>query len=173
MNMKKNIVAVLSFVACSLAYAHPMLVTKTGTAGQYTQVVISNLSHGCSGGDVTAFKIMSPAPGVKMFPNQIPGFEINQIWKPLPEKFVRKDSHDGSLIDKEPESIEWVGRVKPSLAQAYSLGLRLPDTPGDIYFKVIITCENGKTQNFVVTPDSSEEVKNTKGNYTALKYTVH
>ena len=109
--------------AATPAAAHIVLAQPQAKAGSY-YVASFRVGHGCDGKATTALRVE--------LPEGIDGARV----RPTP----------GWTVQRSAGAITWRGRLEEQDFQEFSLLMRLPETPGPLYFPTIQTCGRAVTR---------------------------
>lgn len=126
--------------ASAAAPAHITLATPQAEAGSYYTAVL-RVGHGCEGSAVRELIVRLPAgvQGAKPMPK--PGWRIAIERSPLATPYT---SH-GRTISEDVTQLRWTGGPLPDAHyDEFVLRVRLPDTPGRLYWQVSQVCEQGR-----------------------------
>jgi len=140
----RSLLSRLAFVATGLVYAqiasaHITLDQPSATAGSYQKLTFK-VGHGCDGSATNAIKISIPesVAGAKPMPKA--GWTLATKVEPLKTPYT---SH-GKTITSDVREIIWTGGPLPdAYYDEFSIHVKLPDTPGKLYFNVVQQCEKG------------------------------
>jgi len=141
-----------------LAAAHITIDQATATSGAYQKLTFK-VGHGCDGSATNLIKISIPenVAGAKPMPKA--GWQLSTKIEALATPYT---SH-GKTISSDVREISWVGGPLPdAYYDEFSVHVKLPDTPGKLYFKVTQQCEKGSLE-WVQLPQEGQ-------NKNALKY---
>jgi periplasmic copper chaperone A len=139
----RNVIIMLAVLVTPVAAgAHVVLETQQASSGEYFKAVFA-VPHGCDGSPTIALRVDLP-PGVV-------------IAKPMPKSGwtvgIRKEplslavENEGHAITERVEQVTWQGgRLPDDEYDTYTIMVRLPDTPGRLYFPVRQVCETGETR---------------------------
>ncbi|XAH24241.1 YcnI family protein [Xylophilus sp. GW821-FHT01B05] len=127
--LARTTLAVLASL-CSVAQAHIVLDQKSAPAGSYYKAVL-RVGHGCDGAATTAITVRMP-PGVQAaHPQPKPGWTLD----------IRRAAEGGEVSD-----ITWRGGQLPDAwYDEFALQVKLPNTPGPLWFKVLQQCGDTST----------------------------
>jgi periplasmic copper chaperone A len=148
--MKYNLIlrtagALLS-AACMCASAHVVLEQKEAIAGGYYKAVFK-IGHGCNGSATTGIRVFIPQGVNEAKPMPKPGWSLATVKAALA---VPHQTH-GKTLHEDVSEIVWT--VNPAmggqpLADAhydeFVLQVRLSAQAGDVAFRVLQTCEQGR-----------------------------
>jgi len=140
----RSLLSRLAFVATGLVYAqiasaHITLDQPSATAGSYQKLTFK-VGHGCDGSATNVIKISIPesVAGAKPMPKA--GWLLITKVEPLKTPYT---SH-GKTITSDVREIIWTGGPLPdAYYDEFSIHVKLPDTPGKLYFNVVQQCEKG------------------------------
>ena len=140
----RSLLSRLAFVATGLVYAqiasaHITLDQPAATAGSYQKLTFK-VGHGCDGSATNVIKISIPesVAGAKPMPKA--GWTLATKVEPLKTPYT---SH-GKTITSDVREIIWTGGPLPdAYYDEFSIHVKLPDTPGKLYFNVVQQCEKG------------------------------
>ncbi|MFZ6727522.1 YcnI family protein [Undibacterium sp. MH2W] len=140
----RSLLSRLAFVATGLVYAqiasaHITLDQPSATAGSYQKLTFK-VGHGCEGSATNVIKISIPesVAGAKPMPKA--GWTLATKVEPLKTPYT---SH-GKTITSDVREITWTGGPLPdAYYDEFSIHVKLPGTPGKLYFNVVQQCEKG------------------------------
>jgi uncharacterized protein YcnI len=120
--MKNLSALLLAALLAPAAMAHIAVAPATAAAGGYQKLTFS-VGHGCKG---------SPTTGISIaLPEGVAGA------KPMPKP--------GWVIATDGRSISWKGGALPdAYFDEFAMQVKLPATPGKLYFKIVQLCEQGR-----------------------------
>lgn len=139
--MKKRYLFAVIALASSItvANAHVVLAEPAGAAGSYYRATFK-VGHGCDGSSTTAIVITLPDGITAAKPMPKPGWTL----KVKREKLAVPYTAHGKTITEDVREIAWRDGVLPDAHyDEFVVQIKLPDSPGKRYFKVIQTCETG------------------------------
>ncbi len=155
--MKKITLLTLALLASQVASAHVTLDQPTAQAGAYHKLTFK-VGHGCDGSATHTVKVSLPdgVAGAKPMPKA--GWKINTLIEPLATPYT---SH-GKTISSDVREVSWSGGLLPDAHyDEFSMQVKLPDTPGKLYFKVSQLCEQGRW-DWVEIPRDGQSRKDLK-----------
>ncbi|HVZ07221.1 YcnI family protein [Rhodopila sp.] len=130
------------------ASAHVVLELQQATAGTYFKAVFV-VPHGCDEAATTALAVELPPGIVIARPMPKPGWTLD-IQK---EALTRPLLNEGHEITRRVSQVTWQGGKLPADEyDTFTMMLRLPETPGRLYFPVRQVCEQGETRWDQVPP---------------------
>ena len=136
--------------AAPLASAHVSLEQTSAPAGSYQKLTF-RIGHGCKGSPTTSLIVSLPAAVTGAKPMPKPGWTIS-----LGAGAV--DTPKGKTGADAVHEVSWSGGSLPDdYYDEFSMQVRLPDTPGKIYFKVAQLCAEGRW-DWVQTPADGVEI---------------
>jgi uncharacterized protein YcnI len=137
-------IATIAFAASGVAAsAHVTVQPKEATAGDYAQVTFS-VPHGCSGSSTVALRIRVPEGVMSAKPQMKPGWSVEIKKKKLA---APQPGLHGQTISEVVDEVIWRGGPLPdSLFDTFGIVVKLPDTPGALYFPAVQECETGVTR---------------------------
>ncbi|WP_428249305.1 DUF1775 domain-containing protein [Ferrovibrio sp.] len=123
------------------AAAHVVADPAEGQAGGYFRTAL-RVGHGCGTSPTIAVKVILPEGLATVRPQVKPGWQIEietaKLAKPL-------DAGHGRMTDTAISAISWLGGNLPNEHfDEFGLSLKLPDTAGPLWLKVIQTCKDGE-----------------------------
>lgn len=125
------------------ASAHVTVQPKEATAGDYAQVTFS-VPHGCEGSATVALRIKVPDGVMSAKPQMKPGWTVEIKKKQLA---APQPGLHGHTISDVVDEVVWRGGPLPdNLYDTFGLVVKLPDTPGSLYFPAVQECEKGVTR---------------------------
>lgn len=147
---RRPLIAAGLLVGSATACAHITLASPQAEAGSYYTAVL-RVGHGCDGAAITEIIVTLP-PGVQgAKPMPKPGWRIDIERAPLA---VPVTSH-GRTVTEDVSRVRWTGGPLPdAYYDEFVLRVRLPDTPGRLYWPVTQVCEQGRI-DWVEVPDAA------------------
>jgi periplasmic copper chaperone A len=145
--------ALLAVFNTPLARAHIVLEQASAPAGAYQKLTF-RVGHGCGESATTGLTVILPEAitGAKPMPKA--GWSLSTAQAPLNTPL---ESH-GKTITSTVREVSWKGGPLPDAwYDEFSIQVKLPQTPGKYYFKVIQLCEKGR-MDWVETPAASGAV---------------
>jgi periplasmic copper chaperone A len=131
--------ALAATLAASTASAHVVLETKSAPAGSYYKGTFM-VGHGCTGGSPTvAVTVRIPEAIQAVKPSPKPGWTMEVKRVPLDKPY---ETYGRKVTDRVSE-ITWKGKLDFDHYDEFVAQLRLPETPGKLYFAVRQDCESG------------------------------
>ncbi|MDB5948529.1 MAG: hypothetical protein JWR65_384 [Massilia sp.] len=147
--MKTN-VFLAAILAAPMAFAHISVEPATAGAGAYQKLTF-RVGHGCDGSATNGITVLLPEgiAGAKPMPK--PGWSIATVEGKLA---VPAMSH-GVAVTSAVREVSWKGGPLPDAHyDEFSMQVKLPDTPGKLYFKVIQGCDKGRAE-WTEQPDAA------------------
>jgi uncharacterized protein YcnI len=147
----------IALLAAASAQAHVTLETPRAAAGSYYKAVF-RVGHGCAGSPVTQLIVHIPAgvQGAKPMPK--PGWRID-IER---AKLATPVTSHGVTVTDEVSVIRFTGGPLPDTHyDEFMLNVKLPDTPGPLYWKVNQVCEQGRV-DWVELPQPGQSLHDLK-----------
>jgi uncharacterized protein YcnI len=137
--MKVFIVAMALIALAAFARsagAHVTLEQQSAAAGSYYKAVF-RVPHGCDGAATTRIRIQIPEGSVSIKPMPKPGWTVMVVRAPLAAPI--KGEH--ATITETVREVSWDGGSLPDEHfDEFALMMKLPDTPGRIFFPTIQEC---------------------------------
>lgn len=128
-------------------HAHIVLEQKSATAGSYYKATFM-VGHGCDGSPTTGIDIETPEAMAVVKPMPKAGWQLATQTSPLA---VPMSLH-GRPVTQTVSRVSWTGgSLSDSHYDEFVLLLQLPERSGPLYFKVMQSCENGRS-DWVETP---------------------
>lgn len=131
--------AAAALAGASAAGAHIVFAEPAATAGGYYAGRL-RVSHGCAGSPTVAIRVAIPDGVGAARPQPKPGWTIAIDKAPLAAP-VR--SEGGEVVRERVVAITWSGRLPADQFDEFGLLLKLPATPGPLYFPTTQVCEAG------------------------------
>ncbi len=131
-----------AILAAPMAFAHINVEPAAASAGAYQKLTF-RVGHGCDGSATNSLTVLLPdgIAGAKPMPK--PGWSIATVEGKLAAPVM---AH-GVAITSAVREVSWKGGPLPDAQyDEFSMQVKLPDTPGKLYFKVIQNCEKGSAQ---------------------------
>ncbi|MFZ6848733.1 YcnI family protein [Undibacterium sp. RuRC25W] len=133
---------VTGIFSMQIAAAHITIDQPSASAGAYQKLTFK-VGHGCDGSATNVIKISIPVSvsGTKPMPKA--GWQLTTNIAPLTTPYT---SH-GKTISSDVREVTWTGGPLPdAYYDEFSIQVKLPDTPGKLYFKVSQQCEKGSLE---------------------------
>lgn len=149
--------AALAGMASPLANAHVTMEQTTASTGAYQKLTFK-IGHGCEGSGTHTVKVTLPdgVMGAKPMPKA--GWKLSTQVEDLATPY---QSH-GKTISKDVREVSWSEGLLPDAHyDEFSVQVKLPDTPGNLYFKVTQLCEQGRW-DWVEIPKEGQSKKDLK-----------
>jgi uncharacterized protein YcnI len=128
-------------LAAPLAHAHITVEPASAPAGAYQKLTFK-VGHGCAGSATTGISVQLPEGAIGAKPMPKTGWTITTADGKLA---VPIQSH-GATVTSTVREVSWKGGPLPDAwYDEFSLQVKLPATPGKLYFKVAQVCEKGRT----------------------------
>ncbi|WP_430396620.1 DUF1775 domain-containing protein [Ferrovibrio sp.] len=123
------------------AAAHVVADPGDGQAGGYFRTAL-RVGHGCGTSPTIAVKVILPEGLTTVRPQVKPGWQIQidtaKLAKPV-------DAGHGRMTDTAISAVSWTGGNLPNEHfDEFGLSLKLPDSAGPLWLKVIQTCKEGE-----------------------------
>jgi uncharacterized protein YcnI len=137
--------ALVAGLAVSLplpAFAHIVFAEPKARAGAY-YAGFFRVSHGCGDSDTVSVRISIPETVLSARPQPKPGWTIRIDRAPLA---TPRTGEGGATIRDRVTAITWTGRLPSDYFDQFGLMMKLPDTPGLLYFPVVQTCVSSETR---------------------------
>jgi uncharacterized protein YcnI len=132
------------------AHAHIVLEQKSATAGSYHKATFM-VGHGCDGSPTTGIEIEMPEPMAVVKPMPKPGWQL--VTRTAPPA-VPLSLH-GQPVTEAVSRVIWKGGSLPdSQYDEFVLLLQLSKRSGPLYFKVMQSCETGRSDWVEIPADS-------------------
>lgn len=138
----KNRIVLLACLAAPFAYAHISLEQTSAQAGAYQKLTF-RVGHGCEGSATSGITVVVPegVTGAKPMPKG--GWSISTVDGKLNAPVM---SH-GQAVTSAVREVSWKGGPLPDAQyDEFSMQVKLPDSAGKYYFKVIQQCEKGRAE---------------------------
>jgi periplasmic copper chaperone A len=122
------------------AFAHVTLEQPAAPAGGYYKAVF-RVGHGCAGSATIGLTVSLPAGVMAAKPMPKAGWSLQTRVEKLAQPY---QSH-GRTVTEDVAAVSWRGGPLPDgHYDEFVIRLRLPETPGPLYFKVAQFCEQGR-----------------------------
>jgi uncharacterized protein YcnI len=150
-------IAVLIFAALSLtpldaARAHIAFTNPEAKSDAYYGGAL-RVGHGCGNSPTTAITVSLPAGIDAARPQPKSGWTIEIEREPMPAP--QGEDSIGTPADRV-KSITWRGQLPNEHFDEFGLSMRIPQTPGPLYFLTVQTCESGENAwTEIPAPDQS------------------
>lgn len=139
------------------AAAHIVFEQKQAAAGTYFKGTLL-VGHGCSGSATRAVTVTIPESVHGAHPQPKPGWKLDVGRVAVADPF---ESH-GKTMREDVRTLRWHGgTIADAHFDDFAILMRLPDTPGKLYFKVKQECENG-TMEWSQVPVEGQSLKDLK-----------
>ncbi len=156
----KFVAACAVSICASSSFAHVTLADQAALAGTYYRATL-RVGHGCEGSPTTALRVTIPTgfKGAKPMPKAgwVLAIQTGKLDTPF-------DDH-GKQVTEGVTEITWTATPGNALPDAYydEFVLRggLPATAGAMWFKVLQTCEKGRT-DWSETPAAGQSANDLK-----------
>lgn len=112
--------------SAAMAEAHIALAEPQARAGGY-HAAFFRVSHGCGDSPTISLRIAIPPSVASAHPQPKPGWTLS----------IEKQ-------DERVTAIQWTGRLEADQFDQFGMMLKLPATPGKLYFPTIQRCETGE-----------------------------
>jgi len=133
------------------ATAHVTLETQTAVAGSYYKAVF-RVPHGCDGAATTRIRVQMPEGAVSVKPMPKPGWQVSVVRAALAVPI----KGDHATITEAVREVAWEGGALPDENfDEFAVMLKLPDTPGKIFFPVLQDC-GAKTVRWIELPGADQ-----------------
>lgn len=148
--MKKLIL--LAVLLPTAASAHVVFDQPAAKAGGYYAGFL-RVTHGCGASPTRSVRVEIPAGVLSARPQPKPGwtiaFERAKLATPVA-------AEGGGTITDRVTAITWTGELSPDEFDQFGLALKLPATPGALYFPVHQRCASGANEwvNVPATADA-------------------
>lgn len=137
------------------ASAHVTVTPSTTEAGSYTVLTVS-LSHGCEGSATTRVAVQIPEPILSATPTRSAYWEAETTFVELDEPVA--DGHGGEVTERIDTVVFTTDTPLPDGERdTFEIALKLPETPGELVFPAVQTCEKGETAWVEVAASGSDE----------------
>jgi uncharacterized protein YcnI len=138
--MKRALTLSLMMLAVPAA-AHIVIADNSGAAGAY-HVAAFRVSHGCGDSPTVSIRIEVPASITTARPQPKPGWILRVERAPLPRPIRTESGVDQA---ERIAAVTWMGRLDRDSFDEFALLVKLPDSPGPLYFPTLQRCEMGET----------------------------
>lgn len=140
--------AALALLWATPTLAHVTLADPKAAPGAY-YVSFFRIGHGCAGSATTALRVEIP-DGINAARAQPKaGWTLEVEHAPLSSPVK---GEGGKMLTERVKAITWRGGPLPDDEwDQFGVSLKLPDTPGKLYFPAVQTCETGEAR-WVETP---------------------
>ena len=131
-----------AILAAPMAFAHINVEPASASTGAYQKLTF-RVGHGCEGSSTNSITVLLPdgIAGAKPMPKA--GWSIATVDGKLAAPVV---SH-GVSITSAVREVSWKSGTLPDAHyDEFSMQVKLPDTPGKLYFKVIQGCDKGRAE---------------------------
>jgi uncharacterized protein YcnI len=138
----KTRIFLAAILAAPMAYAHITLEQTTANAGAYQKLTF-RVGHGCDGSATNSLTVLLPEgiAGAKPMPKA--GWSIATVDGKLAAPVM---SH-GVAVTSAVREVNWKGGpLLDAQYDEFNMQVKLPDTPGKLYFKVIQVCDKGRAE---------------------------
>lgn len=140
MTLSRLGLAGLLSLASTVAPAHVTLEQPSAPAGSYYKAVF-RVGHGCAGSPTIGLTVALPAGVMAAKPMPKPGWSLATRIEKLSQPY---QSH-GRTVTEDVAAVSWRGGPLPDAHyDEFVIRLRLPQTPGPLYFRVAQFCEQGR-----------------------------
>ena len=142
MTIRKSCMRLLvipAFLGTAMVQAHISFAKPTAGAGSH-YVGLLRVTHGCAGSPTLSIRVEVPAGIDVARPQPKAGWTLSIERAPL-AKSIRSD---GGEVRERVTAITWTGRLDADQFDEFGLMLKLPDTPGVLYFPTVQRCETGR-----------------------------
>jgi periplasmic copper chaperone A len=143
--------AAIAGASSSAASAHVVFSDTEAQAGGYYTGFL-RVGHGCGESPTVALRVTLPESVITARPQPKPGWTLKiekaSLAKPVP-------AEGGGSITQRVSAITWIGLLPVDQFDQFGLSMKLPDTPGPLYFPVVQTCEKGKNAWTAVPSDGT------------------
>lgn len=157
MNLPRAGLIGLLLGASTTVSAHVTLEQPTALAGSYYKAVF-RVGHGCQGSPTTGLTITLPTGVVAAKPMPKPGWSLHARIGKLAQPY---DNH-GRTVTEDVVAVSWRGGpLADAHYDEFVIRVRLPQTPGPLYFKVAQFCERGRL-DWVEIPAEGRALKDYK-----------
>lgn len=173
MNKSLSTFAALSLLSAALgaaqqAQAHVVLDQTSATVGSYYKATF-RVGHGCGSSATRQVVVQIPAGAQGAKPMAKPGWALEVTRAPLAQPVP----DPGRPVADDVARISWTARTPGDLLpneqfDEFSLLVKLPATPGTLYWKVSQVCEQGR-MDWVEVPLPGQTVKGLKSPAAALE----
>ncbi|MFZ6844403.1 YcnI family protein [Undibacterium sp. RuTC16W] len=149
--------AALAGMVSPLAIAHVTMEQTIASAGAYQKLTFK-IGHGCEGSGTHTVKVTLPDSVMSAKPMPKAGWKLSAQVEDLATPY---QSH-GKTISKDVREVSWSEGLLPDAHyDEFSVQVKLPDTPGKLYFKVTQLCEQGRL-DWVEIPKEGQGKKDLK-----------
>jgi uncharacterized protein YcnI len=131
--------AALLLAPLSAAMAHIVFTNPEAKPNAYYGGAL-RVGHGCGTSPTVALTVTFPAGIDAARPQPKTGWSIEIEREPLATPLT---GEGGAQITDRVKSITWRGRLPNEHFDEFGLSMRIPQTPGPLYFLTVQTCESG------------------------------
>jgi periplasmic copper chaperone A len=124
------------------AMAHVVFAEPKARSGSYYPGFF-RVSHGCGPSDTLSVRISIPEGVVSARPQPKPGWTLNIEKTPLATPIK---GEGGTIIKDKVTAITWTGRLSADQFDQFGVMMKLPDSPGPLYFPVEQKCVAGENR---------------------------
>ena len=127
-----------ALAGATAAQAHVTLAEPSAPAGSY-YVGFFRVSHGCSGSPTISIRIEIPPTITIARPQPKPGWTLTIEKIPSPPVAGEEgEAHEHT------SAITWTGRLDADQFDQFGVMLKLPNSPGTLFFPTVQRCEAGQ-----------------------------
>lgn len=132
-----------SACAAAPALAHIVADPAAAPGGAY-QVIRFRVGHGCGEAATTALRVETPAGLAQARPQPKPGWALS---------IAREPAAGGG--EGRVAAVTWRGELPADQFDEFALLVKLPETPGPLYFPTVQTC-GGEEAQWTEIPEAGE-----------------
>jgi len=140
--------AALLLVVPAGASAHVVFSDTQAQAGGYYTGYL-RVTHGCGASPTISVQVTIPEGVITARPQPKPGWQLKIATARLPQPIA---GEGGSSITQRVTAITWTGRLPVDEFDEFGLSMKLPTTPGALYFPTIQRCEKGENSWTTIPP---------------------
>lgn len=157
MHIVRPALVALTLLLPAAARAHLVFAEPQAVAGSYYAGFL-RVTHGCGAADTLSIRVEIPADVVSARPQPKPGWTLAVEHKPLATP-IRGEG--GALITERVSAITWTGRLPADQFDQFGIMMKLPATPGALYFPTVQRCTSGSNDwvNLPATPEAWHATK--------------
>lgn len=145
------------FALPAVAPAHVTLEQPAAAVSSYYKAVF-RIGHGCEGSPTVQLTVTLPDGVVAAKPMPKPGWTVETRVEKLKQPYV----NHGKTVTEDVTAVTWRGGSLPdAFYDEFVLRVRLPETPGPVYFKVTQFCEKGRIE-WSEIPEGDKTLKDYK-----------
>lgn len=117
--------------------AHIVIAAPKAIAGSY-HVTQFRVGHGCDGAATRSVRVEIPAAIIGAKPQPKPGWKLSIERQPLAAPIA---GEGGRTITDRVSAVTWEGTLDPEQFDEFGIQVKLPATPGTLYFPTTQRCD--------------------------------